>query len=86
MTVGWTFDELLTNGWFPHWQPGERPYRLEFTWYRSEIARHTVEATGATMAEAQADAAARANAWLAEHPEFQPKRPPSAARRAVEKG
>jgi hypothetical protein len=36
------------------------------------------------MAEAQAVAAARANAWLAEHPEFQPKRPPAAASKAVE--
>lgn len=77
--AGWTYDELLTNGWFPHCYPpgpGEPVWRLEFTYYRSEVSRHTIEVTAATEAEAQTAAAARANAWLQEHPLFQPKRPP----------
>lgn len=82
MTAGWTYEELLTNGWFPHWQPrhaGE-PWVLEFTWYRSEIARHSVFASGATEEEAMTEAASLANAWLREHPGFQPKRPPATSR------
>jgi uncharacterized protein (DUF1697 family) len=71
---GWTFEELLTNGWFPHWEPEGPPYRLTFTFYRSEITVDSVTATGDTEAEAAREAARRANAWLREHPHFKPRR------------
>ncbi len=76
----WTFDELLPNGWHPHWSPlesEEAPYSLEFTYYRSEIARHSVEAQGSTEREAIESVVAAANAWLRDHPEYAPKRPPA---------
>jgi hypothetical protein len=74
---GWTFDELLTNGWYPHWEPvgsGERPYAVTFTYYRSEITVDSVYGTGATEAEAIAEAERNANAWLQENPQFKPRR------------
>lgn len=77
----WTFDELLTNGWYPYWQPrssDDEPYALTFTFYRSEVSRHSVEAAGQTEEDAKTAAAAEANAWLCEHPHFQPRRPPAA--------
>ena len=73
----WTFEELLTNGWFPHWDPpapDSPPYALTFTFYRSEITVDSVTGSGATEAEAMAEAARHANAWLQEHPHFRPRR------------
>ncbi|HYI24203.1 MAG TPA: hypothetical protein VD767_02245 [Thermomicrobiales bacterium] len=75
--TGWTFEELLPNGWHPHWMPPERddhPFVLEFTFYRSEVARCVLEASGSTEHEARERAAALANAWLREHPEYAPRR------------
>jgi hypothetical protein len=75
--VNWTFEQLLTNGWFPHWEPptpGGPPFTLTFTFYRSEITVDSVTATGATEAEVTAEAARKANAWLREHPRYKPRR------------
>ena len=76
--TGWTYEELLPNGWHPFWTSagrGDGMVSLDFTYYRSEIARHTVSSVGATEADAITQAVAMANAWLREHPEFAPKRP-----------
>ncbi len=71
---GWTFETLLTNGWYAH-DPAGAPGVLRFTYYRSEISIHTVTGHGATRAEAIADAVRQANAWLSEHPGYQPLQP-----------
>jgi hypothetical protein len=80
--AGWTYEELLPNGWHPFWLQDERGdgmVSLDFTFYRSEIARHTVNTVGATESVAIEQAVTLANAWLREYPEFAPKRPPAAA-------
>ncbi len=74
----WTYETLLTNGWFVHWMPrasDDAPFALTFTFYRSEISIHSVEGSGATEAEAIADAVAHAHLWLHDHPGYQPRRP-----------
>lgn len=70
----WTYEELLTNGWYPHWEPGGPPYVLTFTFYRSENTIDSVHATGSTPAAAVADAEQKANAWLREYPHYKPRR------------
>jgi hypothetical protein len=74
----WTYETLLTNGWFGQWiddTAGAAPYTLRFTFYRSEISIHTVVGSGATEAEAIADAVDHAHRWLRDHPGYQPRRP-----------
>lgn len=74
----WDFETLLTNGWFAHWeQPGtgDKPVRLTFTYYRSEITVHAVTGRGTTQEEAIAEAVRNANDWLREHPGYQPREP-----------
>jgi len=76
--AGWTYETLLTNGWYAHWvasPPAPGAYTLGFTYYRSEISIHTIHGRGATEAEAIADAVRQANAWLRDHPGYQPRRP-----------
>lgn len=76
--AGWDFETLLTNGWHDHWspagEPGE-PVSLAFTYYRSEYTVHSVLGHGATREEAIAEAVAKANAWLVDHPGYQPREP-----------
>lgn len=80
MTADFTFDELCPFGWHPHWLPqGDdvQPFVLEFTFYRSEIARHSLVAHGRTEQEARNEAVRQANEWLQAHPEFAPRRRPA---------
>lgn len=72
--AGWTFETLLTNGWYARWNPGA-PHSLQFTYYRSEISIHTVEGHGDTEDAAIADAVRKANQWLREHPGYGPRQP-----------
>ncbi|MEJ7900853.1 MAG: hypothetical protein WKF63_03355 [Thermomicrobiales bacterium] len=72
--TGWTFETLLTNGWYAH-DNGNDPRTLRFTYYRSEISIHTVTGHGATGPEAITDAVRQANAWLRDHPGYQPRQP-----------
>ena len=72
--AGWTFETLLTNGWYAHDPAGDSGV-LRFTYYRSEISIHTVTGHGETEAEAIADAVRQANAWLRDHPGYQPRQP-----------
>lgn len=72
--AGWTFETLLTNGWYAHDNGGD-PTTLRFTYYRSEISIHTVIGRGETEAEAIADAVRQANEWLRDHPGYGPRQP-----------
>lgn len=72
--AGWTFETLLTNGWYAH-EPSGDPGSLRFTYYRSEISIHTVEGHGETSAAAIADAVRQANLWLNDHPGYAPRQP-----------
>lgn len=72
--AGWTFETLLTNGWYAH-EPSGDPGSLRFTYYRSEISIHTVIGRGDTNAKAIADAVRQANLWLDDHPGYRPRRP-----------
>lgn len=74
----WDFETLLTNGWHAHWAPATSdgaPVSLEFTYYRSEHTVHSVFGSGTTREEAIAEAVTKANAWLAGHPGYQPRKP-----------
>ncbi len=73
--AGWTFETLLTNGWYAHWLSGPARFILGFTYYRSEISLHTVVGHGETEAGARADTVRQANAWLRDHPGYQPREP-----------
>ncbi len=80
MTANYTFDELCPFGWHAYWLPDgddERPFVLEFTFYRSEIARHSLVVHGHTEQEARDEAARQANVWLLSHPEYAPRRRPA---------
>ena len=72
--AGWTFETLLTNGWYAH-DNTDDPQTLRFTYYRSEISIHTITGHGETGTEAIADAVRQANAWLRQHPGYQPRQP-----------
>lgn len=71
--AGWTFETLLTNGWYAH--DDADPCTVRFTYYRSEISIHTVMGHGDTRAAAIADAVDKANQWLREHPGYAPRQP-----------
>lgn len=71
---GWTLETLLTNGWYAHDPAGDDGV-APLTYYRSEISIHTVTGHGETRAEAIADAVRQANAWLRQHPGYQPRPP-----------
>lgn len=71
---GWTFETLLTNGWYAHDPAGDAGV-VRFTYYRSEISIHTVTGHGDTRIEAIADAVSQANAWLSDHLGYQPRQP-----------
>ena len=74
----WNFETLVRNGWHPHWDSlvgNDTPVSFEFTYYRSEHTVHIIRAAGVTPDDARAVAVREANAWLAEHPWFQPRAP-----------
>lgn len=78
VTREWDFDTLLTNGWHAHWDPrqtGDASVQLTFTYYRSEHTVHAVSGHGATEQEAITEVVSLANAWLREHPGYQPRDP-----------
>ncbi|MBA3274377.1 MAG: hypothetical protein H0T72_01180 [Chloroflexia bacterium] len=73
--AGWTYETLLTNGWYGFWIAGPPQATFGFTYYRSEISIHTVHGHGDTETAAIADAVRQANEWLREHPGYGPRQP-----------